>query len=135
MSRDKRYQRLLNDKRWQEVKRIVWQRANGLCEQCLADGYVTAGVDCHHVQPVETAKDVATMERLCYDERNVRLLCIPCHIKAHQDMRSHTTAELKANRQRRQERWVEAMQAKFTKRPTDSEPTSPPTADTERPGP
>ena len=129
MSRDKRYQRLLNSPRWWEVKRIVWQRAGGLCEQCKADGiaagvpggYVTPGVDCHHIVPVETAKDVATMERLCYNPDNVRLLCIPCHIKAHQDMGSHTTAELKANRQRERDRWVDAMQAKFMRANTDDD--------------
>lgn len=113
MSRDPRYQRLLNSKRWWEVKRIVWQRAGGLCEECKQQGFVTAGVDCHHIQPIEKSMSVAEMERLCYDPNNVRLLCVPCHIKVHQDMRSHTTEELKANRQRRQSRWVEQMQAKF----------------------
>lgn len=113
MSRDKRYQRLLNSPRWWEVKREVWQRAVGLCEECQRQGYVTAGVDCHHITPVESAKDLPTMERLCYDLRNIQLLCIPCHIKKHQDMRSHTTTELKANRQRRHDRWVEQMQVKF----------------------
>ena len=113
MSRDPRYQKLLNSKRWWEVKRIVWQRAGGLCEECKQQGFVTAGVDCHHIQPIEKSMSVAEMERLCYDPNNVRLLCVPCHIKVHQDMRSHTTEELKANRQRRQSRWVEQMQAKF----------------------
>ncbi|MBR1447597.1 MAG: HNH endonuclease [Prevotella sp.] len=121
MSRDKRYQRLLNSPRWWEVKRVVWQRAGGLCEECAKEHYVTPGVDCHHIVPVETAKDVATMEHLCYNPDNVRLLCIPCHIKAHQDMRSHTTEELKANRQRRQDRWVEAMQNKFMHHDTDNQ--------------
>lgn len=113
MSRDKRYQRLLNSPRWWDVKRIVWQRAGGQCEQCRAEGYDTPGVDCHHLRPVESAHSLAEMERLCYDPRNVRLLCVPCHIKAHQDMRSHTTEQLQANRQRAQGRWVEQMQAKF----------------------
>ena len=121
MSRDPRYQKLLNSKRWWEVKRIVWQRAKGLCERCYREGieqtghpYITPGVDCHHKTPVESAKDLATMERLCYDwEHNIELLCVPCHIKTHQEARSHTTEELKANRQRRQSRWVEQMQAKF----------------------
>lgn len=137
MSRDKRYQRLLNSPRWWEVKRVVWQRAGGLCEECKQQGYVTAGVDCHHIVPVETAKDLATMERLCYDPNNIRLLCVPCHIKVHQDMRSHTTAELKANRQRRQDRWVEAMQARFM-RPNNNETNGddePPTASTSTPRP
>lgn len=114
MSRDKRYQRLLNSKRWWEVKRTVWQRANGLCERCKAEGYITAGVDCHHVKPVETARSPQEMEALCYNVNNVQLLCVPCHIKVHQDMHTHTKEEVIANRQRRHERWVEQMRAKFT---------------------
>lgn len=113
MSRDPRYQRLLNSRRWWEVKRIVWQRAGGLCEECRAQGYVVPGVDCHHIRPVETATSPQEMERLAYDPQNIRLLCIPCHIKAHQAMRSHTTAELKANRQRRLDRWADQMQQRF----------------------
>lgn len=120
MSRDPRYQRLLNSKRWWEVKRIVWQRANGLCEECKRQGYVTPGVDCHHIVPVESAHSVQEMERLCYDyEHNIRLLCVACHIKVHQEQRSHTTDELKANRQRRTDRWAEAMEAKFMRKTDD----------------
>lgn len=121
MSRDPRYQRLLNSRKWWEVKRIVWQRAGGLCEQCKADGiaagvpggYVTPGVDCHHIVPVESAHSVQEMERLAYNPDNIRLLCVACHIKVHQQQQSHTTDELKANRQRRTDRWAEAMEAKF----------------------
>ena len=78
MSRSKRYQKLLNSKRWAEVKRIVWKRAGGLCERCrregiaagvLPDGYITPGVDCHHKIPVESANpDIpGEMERLAYN--------------------------------------------------------------------
>ena len=88
MSRDKRYQKLLNSKRWAEVKRIVWQRAGGLCERCRREGFIRAGVDCHHKVPVESANpdDPKAMERLAYDVGNIELLCIPCHIRAHQEM-------------------------------------------------
>lgn len=126
MSRDKQYQRLLNSKRWRDVKSIVWRRANGLCERCIAEGKVVPGIDCHHIKPVESGKSIQEMERLCYDyEHNIQLLCIPCHIAAHQAMRSHTNEELKANRQRRQERWRESMIKRFTKQAEDTaEPTT-----------
>ena len=121
MSRDPRYQRLLNSRRWWEVKRIVWQRAGGLCEDCRAQGYVVPGVDCHHIVPVESATSPQAMERLAYDPNNCRLLCIPCHIKAHKEMRSHDTAELKANRQRRLDRWADQMQQRFGQQKNDNE--------------
>lgn len=119
MSRDPRYQRLLNSRRWWEVKRIVWQRAGGLCEECRAQGYVVPGVDCHHIVPVESVTSPQAMERLAYDPQNIRLLCIPCHIKTHKEMRSHDTATIKERRTLRLDRWAEQMQQRFTKQPQD----------------
>ena len=43
------------------------------------------------------------MERLCYDVNNIRLLCIPCHIKTHQEMRSHTKEKVAENKARKRE--------------------------------
>lgn len=91
MSRNKDYQKLLNGKRWLETKRIVWQRANGLCERCREEGYVRSGVDVHHIVPVESAidKGIDAMAELAYNPNNCRLLCLECHIKTHKEMRSH----------------------------------------------
>ena len=108
MSRDKRYQKLLNSKRWAEVKRIVWQRAGGLCERCRREGLIRVGVDCHHIKPVEGATTEDEMRARCYDDRNIELLCIPCHIKTHQEMRSHTKEKVKENKARARRRFMEA---------------------------
>ena len=116
MSRDKNYQRLLNSPRWREVKTQVWRRAGGLCERCIRegkaagvpDGYITPGVDCHHIKPVESGRTVMEMEQLCYNPANIELLCIPCHIKTHQEMRSHTREKVQANKQRARQRFMEA---------------------------
>ena len=104
MSRDKRYQKLLNSKRGAEVKRFVWQRADGLCERCRREGLIRAGADCHHKVPVESAKTEQEMERLAYDVNNIELLCIPCHIKTHQEMRSHKADKVAENKRRGAER-------------------------------
>ena len=111
MSRDKRYQKLLNSREWGEVKRMVWQRAGGLCERCKREGiaergvpYITPGVDCHHKIPVESAKTEEEMKRLAYDPSNIELLCIPCHIKTHQEMYSHTKEKVAENKARARER-------------------------------
>lgn len=108
MSRDRRYQRLLNDRRWTEVKRIVWRRANGLCERCKREGFITSGVDCHHKVPVESATSTQEMERLAYDVNNIELLCVACHIKTHQEMASHKKEGVRANAERRLARWIRA---------------------------
>lgn len=114
MSRDRNYQRLLNSKRWQEVKRIVWQRTNGLCEDCLKHGIVRAGVDCHHIVPVETATTPQEMERLCFDVNNVRLLCIACHSAIHKGMGKGTRKLAVERAKQRQDRWAEGLTSRFT---------------------
>ena len=107
MSRDPRYQRLLNSRTWQEVKAYVWHRAGGLCERCKREGFITSGCDCHHKTPVESAKTEQEMERLAYDVGNIELLCVPCHIKTHQEMRSHTKEKVKENKARARRRFLE----------------------------
>ena len=127
MSRDKRYQHLLNSKRWAETKAIVWRRANGRCERCreegiaagIPDGYITPGVDCHHIVPVESATNEQEMERLAYDPNNCRLLCVPCHIKTHQEMRSHTSEKVAESKERRRLRFVQANDPNW--KPSDSD--------------
>lgn len=107
MSRDKRYQKLLNSKRWAEVKRFVWQRAGGLCERCRREGFITQGVDCHHKNPVESAKTEEDMKRLAYDVNNIELLCVPCHIKTHQELRSHYAETVKERKELKRRRFLE----------------------------
>ena len=129
MSRDKNYQRLLNSPRWREVKTQVWRRANGLCERCIRegkaagvpDGYITPGVDCHHIKPVESGRTVMEMEQLCYNPANIELLCIPCHIKTHQEMRSHTREKVQANKQRARQRFMEQNDPNY--KPEDNDNT------------
>ena len=108
MSRDPRYQKLLNDKRWKLLRAEVFRRSNGLCELCKAEGFITPGVDVHHIRPVEQAKTVQEMERLAYNPANCQLLCVPCHIKVHQDMRTHTKEKVKENKERARRRFMEA---------------------------
>jgi 5-methylcytosine-specific restriction protein A len=110
MSRDKRYQKLLNDKRWKLLRAAVFRRTNGLCEMCLKEGFITPGVDVHHIRPVEQAKTVGGpdgMRARCYDPNNCQLLCIPCHIKVHQEMGSHTAKYHKENYKKARNRFLE----------------------------
>ena len=112
MSRDKRYQRLLNDRRWKELRRSYLQQ-HPLCERCQREGFVTAAVDVHHKQPVESAKTEQEMERLAYNPANLEALCIPCHIKTHQEMHSHCKEQVKANKARARRRFMEANDPNF----------------------
>ena len=112
MSRDKRYQRLLNSPSWKNIRRAYLQQ-HPLCERCQREGFVTAAVDVHHKQPVESAKTEQEMERLAYNPANLEALCIPCHIKTHQEMHSHCKEQVKANKQRARRRFMEANDPNF----------------------
>ena len=105
MSRDKEYQRLLNSKRWSELRAWKMQQSP-LCELCLAGNFVRSSVDIHHIVPVESAKSRDEMERLCFDPSNLQALCIPCHIRVHQEARSHTKAKVQENKKKGLERWI-----------------------------
>ena len=69
-----------------------------------------SAVDVHHKKPVESAKTEQEMERLAYnlDGNNLEALCIPCHIKTHQEMRSHTKEKVAENKARARRRFMEA---------------------------
>lgn len=105
MSRDKNYQKLLNSKRWKQLR--MWKLAqNPLCEMCEAEGKVVAAIDVHHRDPVEECKSQAEMEARCFNPNNLVSLCIPCHIKVHQEARSHTMSSHQQRERERLERWI-----------------------------
>ena len=121
MSRDPRYQRLLNDRRWREL-RIAYLREHPLCERCIREGkaagvpegYITPSIDVHHRVPVETAKTLAEMTKLCYDPHNLEALCIACHCKTHQELGKGTKALRKQRAQERFDRWRDNLVQRFT---------------------
>ena len=104
------HMRMLNDRRWLDTKRVVWHRAGALCEWCKRDGYIVAGVDCHHLVPFESAKTIDEAERLCYDPNNVVLLCVEHHRAEHNQKGYHTKPKVKEREAQRLERWIERQQ-------------------------
>ena len=109
MSRDKDYQRLLNSRRWKELRQWKLQH-NPLCEMCEAEGKVVAAIDIHHIRPV--AGNLREMERLCFDPCNLQSLCIDHHIEVHQRERSHTKAAHQARQSEVVDRWLAKHQQK-----------------------
>ena len=127
MSRDPRYQKLLNSKQWQEVKAIVWKRANGLCEMCMKEGIITGSgttqLDCHHIRPVEGAHTVEGpdgMRARCYEPNNIMLVCQDCHIKIHTEAKSHTKENVQANKQRKRDMFMQRNDPNYVA-PTDDD--------------
>ena len=108
------------------MKRIVWKRAGGLCERCRREGFITAGVDCHHIKPVEGAHTVDGpdgMKARAYNPENIELLCIPCHIKTHQEMHSHKKEQVAENKARARRRFLEANDPNYEADKVDDPPT------------
>lgn len=104
--RDKDYQRMLNSKRWKELR--AWKLSkNPLCERCEAEGYVRAAVDVHHIRPV--AGNIREMEALCFNPSNLRSLCITCHIQTHKEMGKNTKKNVEERKNQRLERWIERV--------------------------
>ena len=114
MSRDKNYQHLLNSKRWQKLRRWKLEQ-NPLCELCLHEGKVVSAVDVHHITPVETARSLDEMERLCFEPTNLQALCISCHVKVHKEARSHKRSQHEQRERDRLERWKQELEARVAK--------------------
>lgn len=119
MSRSKDYQRLLNSKRWKRL-RAEYLRLHPLCERCIEEGkaagiqygYITPAVDIHHITPVESANSPQEMEHLAFDPHNLRALCVACHIKTHQEQRTHTREGHRQTAASDLQRWVEKHRRK-----------------------
>lgn len=106
MSRNKDYQRLLNSRRWKELR--VWKlQHNPLCEICKAEGYVRAAVDVHHIKPVESARTLMEMEQLCFDANNLQALCIPCHVRVHKEMGKNKKQNVIERKHISLQRWID----------------------------
>ena len=124
MSRDPRYQKLLNSKRWKMI-RAEYLRQHPLCERCQREGFIRSAIDVHHRVPVETGKTEQEMERLAYnlDGNNLEALCIPCHIKTHQEMHSFDRENVQANKKRKRDMFMQRNDPNY-KPPDGCKPTA-----------
>lgn len=88
MSKDKRYYKIMNSQRWQNLR---WQKLNvqPLCERCLSMGKIFPANQVHHIKPIESANNMADMKRLGYAFDNLMSVCDDCHHAIHDGMRSH----------------------------------------------
>lgn len=119
MSRSKDYQRLLNSKKWRELR--AWKlQQNPLCEVCQANGYVRSAVDVHHKVPVESARTPQEMEQLCFNPSNLQALCIQCHCDIHRKVRSHSKDAHAQRERERLDRWKTELERRVAKIASDS---------------
>jgi hypothetical protein len=106
MSRDPRYQKLLNSKRWKELRAWKLRQTDGYCEICYREGcrgIDALAVDIHHIVPVESVIDQgeAAMARVCFNPANLMALCVRHHVEIHQQAGSHTKEAVEERKQKK----------------------------------
>ena len=121
MSRNKDYQRLLNSKRWKQLREWKLQQ-NPLCELCEAEGFVRSAIDVHHKTPCESARTLQEMEQLCFNPANLQALCIEHHSNIHRSARSHTRESHQQRERDRFERWKAELERRVASIQAKAEP-------------
>lgn len=106
MSRNHEYVRLINSRRWREL-RALKLHADPLCEECRRQGRLVPATEVHHIIPVETASSPDGMRSLMFQYANLRSLCHVCHAEAHRLLHSHSKASVKENNHRAAQRFRE----------------------------
>ena len=76
-----RHKDIYKTKEWQQVRRYVITRSNGLCEKCKAKGKIKKGKEVHHKKWLNDNNkhdwDIA------YNPDNLIFLCSDCHNDEH----------------------------------------------------
>lgn len=67
---------------------------------------MTQRLSVHHIKPVEDTADPDEMERRCFDETNLQVLCYDCH-KAKHEYRQGTHKERERQRAERMKRTMD----------------------------
>ena len=66
---------------WKQTQAAYVKQAGGLCERCLRNGLITAGVIVHHKIHL-TPENIANPE-IALNKENLELLCRDCHAAVH----------------------------------------------------
>jgi 5-methylcytosine-specific restriction protein A len=64
---------------WEKIRKVVIERAKGLCEKCMAEGRVAMGRDVDHKTPKAQAKKLRWSDAKTDHPSNLWYLCVPCH--------------------------------------------------------
>ena len=72
---------LYNTKKWQRMRKYVWQRDKGLCQRCLKNGIIKQGEAVHHI--VAITPDNVYDENISLNPDNLVTLCRECHEAMH----------------------------------------------------
>lgn len=68
--------------KWKKLRAAKLMQ-NPLCEMCLENGIITAGVDIHHIISFVPIADQLRRNELAFNFDNLMTLCKECHQKIH----------------------------------------------------
>ena len=106
-------QEIYNSREWKELRIAKLRSTNGLCEECMKEGIVTAAHAVHHRHPIEDSTSKAEMRKWAFMWDNLVSVCDACHAKIHKEERSHTKEAVRARAEQRHERWKDDLMSKF----------------------
>ena len=106
---------IYNSREWKELRIAKLRSTDGLCEECMKQGIVTAARCVHHVVPIETARTKDEMRRLAIDcgLQGLKSLCFACHARIHKELGSNTAKIVRQRAEARQDRWADNLMSKF----------------------
>jgi 5-methylcytosine-specific restriction protein A len=78
---------------WEAVRKVVIERAKGLCEKCAKEGRVTPGRDVDHIVNKAKAKAMRWSQAKMDHPSNLQYLCPPCHKRKTTEEKGHTYRE------------------------------------------
>ena len=106
---------IYNSREWKELRIAKLRSTDGLCEECMKQGIVTAARCVHHVVPIETSRTKDEMRRLAIDcgLQGLKALCFACHARIHKELGSNTAKIVRQRAEARQDRWADNLKSKF----------------------
>lgn len=118
MAHSRLYVRLMNSKRWRDL-RNDWLSDHPECELCKREGRVTLAQCVHHITPVESGRTDMECEDLAFNRSgcNLMSLCYECHAQVHKAERSHSKQQHHDRERERLERWVSRLRGESTEDP------------------
>ena len=75
-------ERFYSSKAWKECRKAYRKKVGGLCERCLAEGRISAGVIVHH--KIYVTPENINRPDIILNPANLELLCRDCHAREHE---------------------------------------------------
>ncbi len=106
---------IYNSREWKELRALKIRSTNGLCEECMKEGIVTAANIVHHKHPIEDSHSMQEMKHWAFMWENLLVVCQAHHAKIHRDqLKSNTKDVVKQRAEARRERWADGLMQRFT---------------------